>query len=140
MNADSVFLNAYAAPTAEFDETYKSLMTDEIFDEISRQITSQLLKVFPDTPIKVTRRVISQALEYAILNRYTYNFDYYDVIHTVINSIVQQIIDERKMIEQNNKLDTWIIKYDGTKGLRGHSTIRLNEKGVSVPISYVGRY
>ena len=140
MDRDSVFLNAYAAPTMQYDDNYKCLMNEKVYAEISNQITQKLLEVFPDKPILVTRRVIVQALEYAIVNRYTYNFTFNDVINTVINSIVQEITDDRKLIEQNDKLDTWIIKYDGSKGIRGHSTIRLNEKGVSVPISWAGRY
>lgn len=140
MDRDSVFLNAYAAPTMQYDDNYKCLMNEKVYTEISNQITQKLLEVFPEKPILVSRRVIVQALEYAIVNRYTYNFTFNDVINTVINSIVQEITDERKLIEQNDKLDTWIIKYDGSKGIRGHSTIRLNEKGVSVPISWAGRY
>lgn len=140
MDRDSLFMNAYSAPTMANDENFKCLMTDSVFEEISKQITEKLLKVFPEKPIKVTRRVIVQALEYSILNRYTYNFNFNDVINTVINSLIQQIIDERYAIEQNDKLDNWIIKYDGSKGIRGHSTIRLNEKGLSVPVSYGGRY
>jgi len=140
MDRDSLFLNAYAAPTLEKDPFFQELMSDDVYEKISEIITRELLKVFPDKPYKVTRRVIVQCLEYAYLNKYTYNFNVYDVINTVANSIIQQIIDERFLIEQNDKLDTWIIKYDGSKGIRGHSTIRLNEKGVSVPISFMGRY
>jgi hypothetical protein len=141
MDSDNVFLNKFAVPTMKYEETYQDLMTDEIFDSIQTEITKEVNKAFPnDKPVIVTRRVIKQALEYAIVNRYSYNFNYYDVIHTVINSFVQQIIDEKTTIEQNDKLDIWIQKYDGTKGLRGHSTIRLNDKGVSVPVSFMGRY
>ena len=140
MDRDSLFLNAYAAPTLETDPFYQELMSDDVFEQISEIITRELLKVFPDKPYKVTRRVIVQSLEYAYVNKYSYNFNVYDVINTVANSIIQQIIDERYLIEQNDKLDTWIIKYDGSKGIRGHSTIRLNEKGVSVPVSFMGRY
>ena len=140
MDRDSVFLNAYAAPTMEYDDNFKCIMNEKVYTEISNQITKKLLTVFPDKPILVTRRVIVQALEYSMLNRYSYNFNFNDVINTVINSITQQIIDERTAIEQNDKLDTWIIKYDGSKGLRAHSTIRLNNKGLSIPVSWNGRY
>ena len=38
MDRDSIFMNAYAAPTMKFDDNYKCLMTDNVFNEISKQI------------------------------------------------------------------------------------------------------
>ena len=119
MDKDSVFINAFAVPTLEFDPNFQALMKDDVI---------------------VTRKCILQALEYAYINKYVYNFNIFDCINTVANSFIQQIIDERYQIEQNDKLDTWIIKYDGSKGLRGHATVKLNEKGMSVPVSFMGRY
>lgn len=140
MDRDSVFINAFAVPTLEFDPNFQALMKDDVIEQVSNIITDRLLKVFPDKPYKVTRKCILQALEYAYINKYVYNFNIFDCINTVANSFIQQIIDERYQIEQNDKLDTWIVKYDGTKGIRRHATVKLNEKGMSVPVSFMGRY
>lgn len=54
-----------------------------------------------------------------------------DMIDNVIAVLVNGVKDEMEMAEQNNKLNRWIVKYDGFGGLRQHDYIYAKKRDMN---------
>ena len=140
-----LFADAYVLSNYERDPQMIGLLSNENVRKVSNMITEKIKKynivsqniVVPDCQIR-------QAIEYYYIHQDIYSINYVfsppAFLETVADGYVQQILDDFYQQTSNDKLDIWITRYDGTKGLRNHSTFKLKEKQNVVPISFSNRY
>jgi len=101
-------------------------MSDKSIAFMSRIITKQLDGVHPEgkniiVPNDTIRSVADSIYQTSVQSA--------DVMQKMtINYITNAIRDEYQQIENNNKLDIWVTKYDIDSGLQQFNGIKLNSK------------
>lgn len=140
-----LFADAYVLSSYTRDPTLVRLMQDDKVAFTSNLITKGVARYqLYEKNVKVPMELVRRAIEYYYVNNYLYapNLVLSDdeILQTVADSYTQQIVDDFNQQHQNDKLDIWVTRYDGSHGLRQHSQIKLKEKAVSVPISFSNRY
>lgn len=140
-----LYSEGFVLSTDERDPRLISLLHDDSVKYTSNMITHKTSKFkLTDKPIVVPDYLVRQAIEYYYINQYIYFinkvFNIPEILETVADGYVQQILDDFNQEHANDKLDIWITRYDGTKGLRQHSQLKIKEKQINVPISFSNRY
>ncbi len=140
-----LYSEAYVLSTDEKDPRLVALLHDDCVNKTSKMITHKVSKFnLVDKPIVVPDNLVRQAIEYYYINQYIYFinkvFNIPEILETVADGYVQQIIDDFNQEHANDKLDIWITRYDNTKGLRRHAQVKIKEKQINVPISFSNRY
>lgn len=107
-------------------EQFNSLMNDESILHMSKQITKGLAGVHPEGKnIIVPNDTIKSFADSVFLNT-TQSVDVMQQM--IINYIITTIKSEYEVIENNNKLDIWVTKYDLNSGMQKFNDIKLNNK------------
>ena len=93
---------------------------------MSKQITKGLAGVHPEGKnIIVPNDTIKSFADSVFLNT-TQSVDVMQQM--IINYIITTIKSEYEVIENNNKLDIWVTKYDLNSGMQKFNDIKLNNK------------
>jgi len=140
-----LFADKYALSTYTKDPVLIRLLQDDKVSFTSKLITDGVEKFkLYEKSVKVPIDLVRQAIEYYYVNDYLYAPNLItsddEILQTVADSYVQQIIDDYNQQHANDNLNIWITRYDGTQGLRPHSQFKIKEKGISIPISFSNRY
>lgn len=107
-------------------DRYNALMSNQSVEFMSKLITNGLKGVHPEgkniiVPEDTIRSVADSIYETSVQSA--------DVMQKmVINYIIGTIKNEYQTIENNNKLDIWVTKYDVESGLQQFNGIKLNNK------------
>ncbi len=107
-------------------DRYDTLMSNQSVQFMSKLITNGLKGVHPEgkniiVPDDTIRSVADSIYETSVQSA--------DVMQKmVINYIIGTIKNEYQTIENNNKLDIWVTKYDVESGLQQFNGIKLNNK------------
>jgi hypothetical protein len=107
-------------------DRYNALMSNQSVQFMSKLITNGLKGVHPEgkniiVPEDTIRSVADSIYETSVQSA--------DVMQKmVINYIIGTIKNEYQTIENNNKLDIWVTKYDVESGLQQFNGIKLNNK------------
>lgn len=118
----------YPVFSNQFSCIYQRLFSPDTVKFVSSEITTRLEGVHPDNKqIVVPDRFILNTFD----SFYT-DGAYKDpdlIIRQTIMHYVNAIKTEYEMIKQNNKLNNWVVKYDGTFGIVPTNNIKLRLKG-----------
>jgi hypothetical protein len=107
-------------------DRYNTLMSNQSIQFMSKLITNGLKGVHPEgkniiVPEDTIRSVADSIYETSVQSA--------DVMQKmVINYIIGTIKNEYQTIENNNKLDIWVTKYDIESGLQQFNGVKLNNK------------
>lgn len=139
------FSDAFVLSNYEHDPILIRLLQPDKVRECSNLITSKVgkFKIY-DKPVVVPEDQVRQAIEYFYTNQYipslNYVFSYDYILESVSDSYVQQILDDFNQVHANDDLDIWVTRYDGTRGLKPHSQVKLKEKTLVTPVTISNRY
>jgi len=128
----------YRFPAFTPQESYLALFSDVSVQFMSKMITGYLKGVHPENK----NIIVPNATILSVCDS-VYNNDKSDtgtMQQMVIQMIVNKIREEFDQVETNNKLDNWVINYDGTYGIKQFNNIKLNDKGMNWNTNFQWRY
>jgi hypothetical protein len=139
------FADAFVLSNYERDPVLIRLLQPDKVRECSNLITTKVGKFnIYNKPVIVPDDQVRQAIEYFYINQYipslNYVFSYEYILESVSDSYVQQILDDFNQTHANDDLDIWVTRYDGTRGLKSHSQVKIKEKTLVTPVSISNRY
>jgi hypothetical protein len=116
----------YAAFTSLTADEYTALFSKTSIDFMSAQITARLDGVHPEGKSIIVPDDTILSVADSIWN---YGYLTLGLIQEqVIMFIVETVKNDFEMIQQNDRLSTWVQKYDISTGLKQFNGIKLNEK------------
>jgi hypothetical protein len=107
-------------------DRYNTLMSDRSLQFMSGVITENLKGVHPEGKNIIVPNDTIRSVADSIFQTSVQSADHMQKM--VINYIANAIKNEYETIENNNKLDIWVTKYDIESGLQQFNSTKLNYK------------